>query len=189
MFRWKSQPEVIDGLTQSVALLPHLTDLSPQGVGSQFLEKLPFGQEVNVLSPLGVFTVDDSPEEESLSFVATGAGIAPFRGMILDQLQNKHDTRDITLYWGLREADHLFWEDEFAQLADAFPNFHFHPTLSRPPVEWPLCRGRVTNCLTVHALLPKAGYYICGNRMMVEEVSALLQTKGVLPAHIHHENF
>jgi len=166
-----------------------LVDISPQGVGSRYLESLAFGQEVSVLGPLGVFTIYDGSEEAGLTFVATGAGIAPFRSMILDQLQTKDGSREISLYWGLREAEHLFWEADFAELADSFPNFHFHPTLSRAPIEWPLCKGRVTDCLTVHSLLPAAGYYLCGNQEMVKEVAELLQTKGVVSNRIHHENF
>jgi Na+-transporting NADH:ubiquinone oxidoreductase subunit F len=166
-----------------------LVDISPQGVGSKYLESLEFGQEVAVLAPLGVFTALDMQAEAGMAFVATGAGIAPFRGIILDQLQNKKDTRPITLYWGLREAEHMFWQNEFAELSENFPNFKFHPTLSQAPADWPLCKGRVTHCLQVHELTPDVGYYLCGNQTMIHDVIDLLQSKGVSPDRLHHEKF
>jgi NAD(P)H-flavin reductase len=166
-----------------------LVDISPGGVGSQFLSKLEYGQTVHALVPLGVFTLSHDPSEEALVFVATGSGIAPFRSMIQHLLQTEHSTIPIYLHWGMRFADDLFWLEEWQQLADAFPNFHFHPVISKPDPNWTLCQGRVTDCLSVHEMPVNAGYYLCGNKPMIVDTMALLQTKGVTPEHIHHEKF
>lgn len=177
-----SSPEV----THSFELL---VDITPQGIGSQFLEKIQLGQEVKVLAPLGRFTVPQDPAEHALIFVATGSGVAPFRSMILDQLQLKGDQREMILFWGLRHENLMFWQDEFLELSESFPNFHFHPVISQATPEWTLCRGRVTNCLSVHTLPENAGYYLCGNDAMVKDVLTFLDAKGVVPAQIHHEKF
>lgn len=167
-----------------------LIDHSPQGLGSKYLENLQFGDTVNVLSPLGRFVVEERPEEQALGFVATGSGIAPIRSMILDQLQVKKDTRKMVLYWGLRHESDMFWQLEFQELSETFPNFQFHPTLSKPESEkWTLCNGRVTNCLNDHDLMPNAGYYICGNERMLHDVVDLLAQKGVPAENVHHEKF
>lgn len=166
-----------------------LIDVSPNGLGSQYLHNLALGQTVNVLVPLGVFTVPDAPEEKNLIFIGTGSGIAPFRSMIMDQLQNKHDQRPMTLYWGLRHVAQMFWQDEFTELSQNFPNFHFHPVISQPEADWPLCRGRVTDCLSVHEFVPEAGFYLCGNAPMLRDVLAFLGQKQIPEARIHHEKF
>ncbi len=166
-----------------------LVDKDPDGLGVKYLDNLLPGQEMEALFPMGVFTVANDPAEEALVFVATGSGIAPFRSMILDQLQERKNTQPIWLYWGLRHLEWLFWQDEFQELAEQFPNFHFHPVLSQAVDEWPLCRGRVTDCLSIHELPPKAGYYVCGNQTMIKDVMTLLPTRGVEPTHIHHEKF
>lgn len=166
-----------------------LVDVTPQGLGTSYLANLQFGQEVEILMPLGMFTVPDNSNEKSLAFLATGSGVAPFMSMILDQLQNKHDTRPMTLYWGMREVNQLFWQDRFQELAESFPNFHFHPVISQPIEGWPLCVGRVTDCLANHAFDQEAGYYICGNAPMLKDVLAFLETKGIPQEHIHHEKF
>lgn len=166
-----------------------LVDVTPQGLGTTYLNNLQLGQEIDVLMPLGMFTVPDNSSETSLAFLATGSGIAPFRSMILDQLQNKRDTRSITLYWGMREISQLFWQDEFQELARNFSNFHFHPVISQPVPEWPLCRGRVTDCLRTHEFDQTAGYYLCGNAPMLQEVLGILAEHAVPQDHIHHEKF
>lgn len=166
-----------------------LVDISPQGIGSLYIESLKLGDEVDVLAPMGVFTLASSGVEQSLAFVATGSGITPFRSMILHLLQEQLDTRPITLYWGLRYAQDLFWQNDFQDLAEAFPNFKFHPVLSKAADEWPLCRGRVTDCLAVHGVPPNTGFYICGNEHMVKDTIQLLQQGGVSETFIHHEKF
>lgn len=164
-------------------------DPAPHGIGTQFLQNLKPGDEAKVLAPLGQFVIDESGAEQALAFIATGVGVTPFRAMLLDLLQIKKDTRDITLYWGLRFAEEMIWQDEFQELAEDFKNFHFHPVLSRAPQEWPLCRGRVTDCLSIHQLPANAGYYLCGSDLMIEDVKNVLATKGVAPERIHREKF
>lgn len=166
-----------------------LVDISPGGVGSIFLQNLKVGDEIKGLMPLGVFTMSDQEDEQEVVMVATGSGVAPFRSMILDLLQQKHDQRKITLLWGMRQADHLFWLEEFEQLMQAFPNFKLHLVVSQPPAEWTLCRGRVTDCLSVHDFPVQAGYYLCGSQPMIVDVMAQLQTKGVPSTLVHHEKF
>lgn len=165
-----------------------LLDLAPQGVGCSYLESLQFGDEMEVLGPLGMFTLVDNQEPE-LFFIATGSGIAPMRSMILDLLQTKRDTRPITLYWGLRHETDLFWQDEFMELTQSFPNFKHSIILSKPTESWPLNKGRVTDLLTALEKPAGAGYYLCGNGAMVKDAIVILQGAGVAEKNIHHELF
>lgn len=166
-----------------------LVDLDPQGLGVKFLDDLEYGQEISLMGPMGEFTVEDRDDEKSLVFVATGSGIAPFMSMVTDLLQVKQDPRPMILYWGLRYADQMFWQDEFVQLAENFPQFKFHPVLSKPAEGWVLCSGHVTDCLSVHDMLPDAGYYLCGNKRMIEDTTKILVELGIKPENIHHEKF
>lgn len=173
-----------------------LIDMTPQGLGTTYLEKLQFGDQIEILAPMGHFTMskhqDADPAvkpDKSLVFVATGSGIAPFYSMIQDQLQLKQDSRQIYLYWGLRYIEHLFWQDEFERMAEAFPNFHFHPVISRPVPDWMLCRGRVTDCLVVHDLPENPSFYLCGNQAMIDDVTKLLTERKIPAEDIHFEKF
>lgn len=169
-----------------------LLDTTPMGIGTKYLMNLPLGGEATFLAPMGLFTLaqgEQAQKEKALVFVATASGITPLRSMILWLLQTQNDQREIWLYWGLRFEGDLFWQEEFHELSKAFPNFHFHITLSKAGDEWPLCRGHITDCLSIHELPADAGYYLCGNKPMIEEAVALLTNKGVPPESIHHEKF
>lgn len=169
-----------------------LLDITPQGIGTKYLMNLPLGGEATFLAPMGMFMLaqgEQAQKEKNLVFIATGSGIAPLRSMILWLLQTQNDQREIWLYWGLRFEQDLFWEEEFHELSRAFPNFHFHITLSKAGDEWPLCRGHITDCLSIHELPAEAGYYMCGNKPMIEETLALLAQKGIPKESIHHEKF
>jgi NAD(P)H-flavin reductase len=166
-----------------------MVDNTPDGVGTNYLKNLQFGDEIELLAPLGQFVLSDNTAEEAIVMVATGSGITPFRSMVLDLLQVQKDTRPIYVHWGIRYADHLIWLDEFAELEDAFPNFKFHPVVSRPQEGWNLCRGRVTDCFSVHDLEPNAGYYLCGGKPMITSMVELLHKRQVPAEFVHHEKF
>jgi len=166
-----------------------LLDVSPQGEGVYYLQNLQLGDEISFLGPMGRFVIEDNPEEKAIALVGTGSGVAPLHSMMIDQLKNKEDTRSITLYWGLRHAAHMIWQDEFARWSKQFSNFQFHPTLSQAEKEWSLCRGRVTNCLQVHDLPANTGYYLCGGKAMIDDVKQILTSRGVDLKNIHHEKF
>lgn len=171
-----------------------LIDIAPQGIGTTYIKGLKLGDTISFMAPAGMFTVAQSgtlvgDAEKSLVFVASGSGITPIRSMILDQLQVRGDTRPITLYWGLRHEGDLCWLEDWEELERSFANFTFHPILSQAGAEWTLCRGRVTDCLSIHPLPVDGGYYICGNRIMIEDAARLVQSKGILEQHIHHEKF
>jgi NAD(P)H-flavin reductase len=171
-----------------------LIDITPHGAGTQYLKTLEPGGQIQFRAPMGVFTLSQpdteiGKEEESLFFIGTGSGITSLRSMILDQLQTRNDKRKMILHWGLRNEEQLFWEEDFQLLSETFPNFAFHPVLSKASESWPFCRGRVTDCLTIHQQGERAGYYLCGSRAMINDVQALLLKKGIQQQHIHYEQY
>ncbi len=166
-----------------------LLDVSPDGKGVNYLLDLDFGEQVEFMAPMGRFVIEEDNGEQALALVGTGSGVAPLHSMIIDQLKNKEDQRPITLYWGQRYEKHMIWGDKFGRLSEQYPNFDFHPVLSRPADEWPLCSGHVTDCLKVHDLLTDAGYYLCGSKAMIKDVKQVLVERGVDQKKIHNERF
>lgn len=165
-------------------------DVSPGGVGSDYLAQIMPGDELSFYGPAGHFLVSPAPTEEKLLFVATGSGIAPFRSMIHDQLLNKQDSRQMSLYWGMRHAHDLFWIEDFEQLQADHVTFNFEITLSQPPEGWTLSQGYVTDLTSVHLTHPETtGVYLCGGGPMIESMTQLLRSMGVPEAHIHKERF
>jgi NAD(P)H-flavin reductase len=167
-----------------------LVDVGPQGDGSLYLQSLNPGEEVTFMAPGGQFVIAQDPTEQAISLIATGSGISACRSMALNLLQTKNDSRPIILHWGMRNPEDIFWEDDFRLLEQQFPNFHFDLVLSKAPPGWPLCAGHINDCIDKHyRSYSNIGYYMCGNKHMIEDISTLLAGKGVLPANIHHERF
>lgn len=191
-----SSPEITHGFDI-------LLDVSPQGVGSTFLSNLKFGDSIKILAPMGRFTLDPATDTHSKPavFIATGSGIAPFKSMLHELLQIKQARlvqdpdqqrfapREITLHWGMRYAQDLFWLEEMEEFMDNFSNFHFNPMLSQPTPEWNLSRGHVTDVLKISTLPDDADFYICGSQAMIESVREILQGRGVSEARVHYEKF
>lgn len=177
-----SRPDITHGVEL-------LVDMTPDGAGTQFFRGLVPGSEIEVFGPLGEFVVADNSDETEIIFVASGSGVAPFRAMIHDLLQIKNDQRKITLYWGLRTAQELFWQDDFLDLSKNYQNFHFTPILSEPPDEWTLSRGRVTDILEAKELAPGMAFYLCGGEEMVSDATQILLGKDISFDFVHQEKY
>lgn len=149
------------------------------GPGSTFLHEAPVGTRLEVRGPLGTFLrpVDLGPT----LFVATGTGVAPFRGMVHDALAAGR-TEPLWLLFGVRTPADALYADEFAALERAHPNVRFLPTLSRPPEGWAGRAGYVqTHALELWRELATHGRphaYICGVTKMLLEVRDLLKHQG-----------
>lgn len=164
-----------------------LLDISPGGLGTQRLESLQYGERLEGIGPLGNFVISTQPES-AISLIATGSGIAPLKSMLLD-LVEKRDPRPITLYWGMRNAQHLFWLDEIQDIVEATTNVSFYPVISQPNSEWTLSTGHVTDLLSVHQFPQDTGYYVCGSKEITESIQQFLLEKSIAPEYIHHEAF
>ena len=152
------------------------------GPGSSYLFGLRVGARTSFKGPAGAFYLRDDGGRDLL-FVATGTGIAPIRSMILAQLQRAPD-RPITLFWGLRSQRDLYWQEEWAALATAHPNFSVATTLSRPEPGWQGACGRVTTLVEERmSLVNNLAVYLCGGSGMIKDVTARLQAKGLCPIY------
>lgn len=167
-----------------------LIDIAPGGIGTKFLLGLGDGDAVEMMGPVGRFTLDDGLNDESkLFFVGTGSGIAPFRAMILELLENRNVSNQIKLVWGLRYEKDVFWQKEFEELANKFASFEFEITLSAGDEKWKGKMGRVTNWILENSYSVSDKFYLCGNGQMVMEVDKILLDKGVKKENVYFEKF
>jgi NAD(P)H-flavin reductase len=152
-------------------------------------EKLKPGDELRMQGPLGVFCVDaQSPKD--LLFVCTSTGNAPFRSMALHALLSG-EKRKMDLVFGVRNAEDLFWMEEFEKLAKEYPHFHFHPVLSRADDAWHGMKGHVQDVLPEIAPdFANVKMYICGNPAMTTELKKLcLEQWGMEKKDVKVEGF
>jgi ferredoxin-NADP reductase len=156
--------------------LSFCVDVTPMGPGSQLVLDAKEGTQFNLEGPYGGFIVSDKTRD--LLFLATGAGIAPFRSMIKDLLKSGFDKK-ITLLFGLRNEDDIFYHDEFSKLSEEYSNFTFIPMLSQPKGDWKGETGRITKYIEENSS-KFTGYlaYICGSPEMIKDTRSLLISKG-----------
>jgi ferredoxin-NADP reductase len=101
-------------------------------------DELAVGETVTVRGPYGELVLQDRSSRDMV-FLATGTGVAPFKGMIdyvfetgRDEFEG--DKRDVWLFLGTAWLDDLPYYEAFRNLEREHDNFHFVPCLSREPI-------------------------------------------------------
>lgn len=161
------------------------------GTGSTWLHQAPPGTVLEVKGPQGTFT-HLAPDAPSL-FVATGTGIAPFRGMLHAAVAAGR-TAPVRVLFGIRTlADGLYLE-ELEALARAHPWLALEVVLSRPPPGWTGPAGYVqahaARAFQALGAPAEAHAYVCGVKKMLTAVQAVLRTGLGLPRQrVHLESY
>ncbi len=105
------------------------------GVASNYLCDLAVGDHVRITGPSGKrFVLPAAPQNHEYVFFATGTGIAPFRGMLLDLLRpatGSPVSGRVTLIAGAAYDSDLMYDGLFTELAAAHPNFRYVTACSR----------------------------------------------------------
>jgi len=177
-----------------VATPPPGRDEIPPGIMSSWVFSLKPGDKVTVYGPFGDFFAKDTDAE--MVFIGGGAGMAPMRSHIFDQLKRLNSTRKISFWYGARSVREAFYVDEYDQLAKDHENFTWHLALSDPLPEdnWTGLTGFIHNVLLEnylkdHPAPEDCEYYMCGPPMMNAAVIKMLQDMGVEPENILLDDF
>ena len=167
---------------------------TPPGVVSSWIFGLSPGDSVTVTGPFGHFHATESDRE--MVFVGGGAGMAPMRSHIFDQLDRLHSERKITFWYGARSRQELFYVEEFDRLQAEHENFRWCTALSepRPEDDWKGPVGFIHQVLhdqylAEHPSPEACEYYLCGPPMMIREVRRLLDSLGVAREDVHYDDF
>lgn len=174
---------------------PHPSDLSvPPGIMSSWVFGLKPGDKVKVYGPFGEFFAKDTDAE--MVFVGGGAGMAPMRSHIFDQLKRLNSKRKISFWYGARSMREAFYVEEFDKLAEENDNFEWHLALSDPLPEdnWKGLTGFIhmvlyDNYLKDHPAPEDCEYYMCGPPMMNAACIKMLEDLGVEKDNIMLDDF
>jgi phenol hydroxylase P5 protein len=162
------------------------------GKGTGYLhDSLRAGDRLRLAGPYGRFFVRKSARRP-LVFMAGGSGLSSPRSMILDLLDGGC-TLPITLVYGQRSRDELYYDDAFRALARAHANFTYVPALSAEAEDsdWDGARGLVHDTAKAHFGATFAGLqaYLCGPPPMVEACIATLMQGRLFERDIYTEKF
>ena len=166
----------------------------PPGLMSSWVFNLKPGDKVKVFGPFGEFFAKETSNE--MVFVGGGAGMAPMRAHIFDQLLRINTNRKITFWYGARSLKEMFYVDEFDKLDNQNDNFSWHVALSDPLPEdnWSGDTGFIhqvlfDNYLKNHPAPEDCEYYLCGPPMMNKAVIDMLLDLGVERENIALDDF
>ena len=166
----------------------------PPGIMSSFIFNLKPGDTIVASGPYGEFFARDSGSE--MIFIGGGAGMAPMRSHIYDQLKRLHSKRRISFWYGARSLREAFYIEEFDELASLHPNFSWHLALSEPlpEDEWEGPVGFIHEVLYErylkdHHAPEDCEYYLCGPPLMVAAVTHLLEDLGVEQENVLFDDF
>ena len=177
-----------------IATPPPRTEGLPPGQMSSYVFNLKPGDKIMVYGPFGEFFAKDTDNE--MVFIGGGAGMAPMRSHIFDQLKRLNSNRKMTFWYGARSLREMFYDDEYDMLARENDNFDWYVALSDPQPEdnWEGLTGFIHNVLydeylKNHEAPEDCEYYMCGPPMMNAAVIQMLHDLGVEDDHIFLDDF
>ncbi len=160
--------------------------LKEDGAATPILFKSSIGDLLKVSIPQGRFVLPDSINTESVGFICTGTGVAPFRAMVKDLLEHRKYSGNVYLFFGCRTQIDILYKDEFEELQKRFSNFHYTPVLSRE--NWNGAHGYVhKHYEKIFHNKPNAIIYLCGWTNMLKETRDNLKSYGYTRSEIKLE--
>jgi ferredoxin-NADP reductase len=182
----------------SIASAPYPNSLElcikilPNGKATPTIDELKEGDEIEIIGPMGRFTLHESSEKKDLILISTGTGITPFRSLANHLLKKEKESifkNKITLITGYRYEENCLYEPEFKKLEKNHSNFSYHGILSRPRDSQPNQEKGHVQLLVEKHINPNAHYYLCGLTPMIDSVRELLKEKGIKKEQIFFEKY
>ncbi len=177
-----------------IATPPPKSQGIPPGKMSSYVFGLKPGDKVTVYGPFGEFFAKQTDAE--MVFIGGGAGMAPMRSHIFDQLRRLKTKRKMTFWYGARSLRELFYKEDYDMLQAENENFKWHIALSDPQPEdnWTGLTGFIHNVLYEnylkdHPAPEDCEFYMCGPPMMNAAVIKMLKSLGVEDENILLDDF
>jgi Na+-transporting NADH:ubiquinone oxidoreductase subunit F len=167
---------------------------APPGVASSYIYNLKPGDNAVVSGPYGDFFIKDT--EREMVYIGGGAGMAPMRSHIFHLFHTLKTGRKVSYWYGARSKREMFYDEEFKDIENNFPNFSYNVALSDPLPEdnWDSHKGFIhqvlhDSYLDKHEDPTEIEYYICGPPMMLDACSKMLDSLGVEKEMIDYDDF
>lgn len=181
-------------LNVRIATPPPRNPNVPPGQMSSYIWSLKPGDKCVISGPFGEFFAKETDAE--MVFIGGGAGMAPMRSHIFDQLKRLKSKRKMSFWYGARSTREMFYVEDFDTLQAENENFVWHCALSDPQPEdnWNGYTGFIHNVLYEnylkdHEAPEDCEYYMCGPPMMNAAVIDMLKNLGVEDENILLDDF
>ena len=173
---------------------PPLWDQVPPGLASSYIFNLKPGDKVTISGPYGEFFIKDSDRE--MVYIGGGAGMAPMRSHLFHLFHTLKTGRKVSFWYGARSVREMFYDEQFKQIQEEFPNFTYKVALSEPMDEdnWTGHTGFIHQVLhdeylAKHEDPTELEYYMCGPPPMINACDNMLDSLGVDKEMIAYDSF
>jgi len=158
-----------------------------QGLCSNYLSNLKPGDKVKVTGPSGRrYLLPTNALKYNYVFFATGTGIAPFRGMIME-LFEKGMANQVALVFGCPYRTDIIYPAYFSEMESEYENFHYIKMISREDRRDDGSKYYVQTAIDdrsdiLSPILSKQNtlIYLCGMKGMETGIYKNLATKGFM---------
>ncbi|MFD1256121.1 ferredoxin--NADP reductase [Mucilaginibacter terrae] len=168
-------------------------------VSNHIVDKLSVGDIVEVMAPMGDFTIENAEisAESRIMLWGVGSGITPLMSIAKYALHNKLCSH-VTMIYGNRNHESVIMKDNIADLQKLYPEtfavWHFHTKLVVDPSKPNIIQGRINpekvlSVLSKETDLKHTSHFICGPTGLKESVKQELLKQGVLSNRIFSEDF
>jgi len=158
-------------------------------------QQLKPGDRLEVMPPMGRFTVPENTGDKRFVAFVAGSGITPVLAIIKQTLYEFPDST-FTLFFGNKQSSSIMFRRELNQLKNLYmQRLQVHHVLSREVLDAELFCGRIdaSRCERFANLLFRPlqvdHYFICGPEQMILTVRDVLINTGVSREKIHVELF
>lgn len=161
-------------------------------VSNHINDVIKVGDQIEVMSPQGNFTLETSLEQKTYVAFAAGSGITPIWSMIKSVLNNEPGSKFV-LFYGNKTSNSTIFKNEIDSLTG--DRLSVNHILSREETGNSITNGRIdknkaTELLKSNLdLLKSKAFFMCGPEEMIFNVKDVLQTLGVSEDKIKFELF
>ncbi|MCB2408962.1 ferredoxin--NADP reductase [Hymenobacter lucidus] len=168
-------------------------------VSNYLLDTVRVGQQLEVMAPLGNFTLKTSPKAaRSIVLVGAGSGITPLMSILKAVVRDEPQSH-VLLVYGNRNEESVIFRQQLQQLeAQSGGRVQVEHVFSQPtnPTSGHRHTGRLNRTMLLRILeqrhqfpAQQAEYYLCGPEGMMSEARAAIELLGVPAARIQRESF
>ena len=172
----------------------------PGGLVSNYLlDTVQVGQQLEVMEPLGNFTLAPSPKAaRSLVLIGAGSGITPLMSMLKAVLAGEPNSHVLLVYGNRNEESVIFQQQLAALEAGSGGRLQVEHVYSQPlePMAPHRHTGRLNRTMLLRILeqrhqfpAEQADYFMCGPEGLMAEARAALDLLQVPEARVRRESF
>jgi ferredoxin-NADP reductase len=163
-------------------------DVTPGGIGSQWLRGLTPGDPVQFKGPTGGFVFSRADPRRPV-FVAEEIGIVPVRSILVDLYETGYGRPTVLISWA-RDPSWLLYDQELRGLSRRYPGFTYVTAVREAPAGWRGETGEAAAAVDrlVHSV-DRVVAYVCGGGDTVNAVRDALVKKGMDRKSVRWEKF